>query len=339
MGRLSKEQIVDLLNYIGVDKIGEWKDNTIQFCCPIHGESNPSCGINCDFVPRDSLGSHYQVYNCFSCGSHGDLPKFLWKSLPDDFKTYRKALEFIENRYSVSLSTFDLESSKDLENSYDDLFIQLENSFLRFTQPLSKLAPFKSGKSTYQYFLNRGFDYDDIREYMIGRDTINKTITIPVFWEDKQLAGVIGRYVCKRPKNMRYKIYNFPREDLIYPLDKVESINDTIILLEGMLDVIMLRKWGYKNAVCQMGGGISERQVRQIVTRASKVILLYDNDNGGRKNIELAEKAFKGRAMLLYPSYYPPTGKDPCDWGKDETDKVISSAKFLSQKLLQIPEY
>lgn len=35
--RMSKEQVEDLLNYIGVDKIQDWKGSKIQFCCPIHG--------------------------------------------------------------------------------------------------------------------------------------------------------------------------------------------------------------------------------------------------------------------------------------------------------------
>lgn len=35
--RMSKEQVEDLLHYIGVDKIQEWKGSKIQFCCPIHG--------------------------------------------------------------------------------------------------------------------------------------------------------------------------------------------------------------------------------------------------------------------------------------------------------------
>lgn len=34
---LTKEQIEDLLNYIGVCKIQFWKGDKIQFCCPIHG--------------------------------------------------------------------------------------------------------------------------------------------------------------------------------------------------------------------------------------------------------------------------------------------------------------
>lgn len=34
---LSKEQIEDLLDYIGVEKVQQWKGSKIQFCCPIHG--------------------------------------------------------------------------------------------------------------------------------------------------------------------------------------------------------------------------------------------------------------------------------------------------------------
>lgn len=31
---LTKNQIEDLLNYIGVDKVQFWKGDKIQFCCP-----------------------------------------------------------------------------------------------------------------------------------------------------------------------------------------------------------------------------------------------------------------------------------------------------------------
>ena len=62
---LTQDQIEDLLDYIGVEKVGQWKGDKINFCCPIHHEKNPSCGINADYVPVDEPFTHYQVFNCF----------------------------------------------------------------------------------------------------------------------------------------------------------------------------------------------------------------------------------------------------------------------------------
>src|SRR3712207_9047843 len=54
---------------IGAGRYGEFKDSgdNVQFCCPFHGETRPSCGIN--------------VYNltgkCFACGETFNLAKLV----------------------------------------------------------------------------------------------------------------------------------------------------------------------------------------------------------------------------------------------------------------------
>lgn len=324
-------QIEDLLDYIGVDKVQDWKGDKIQFCCPIHGESNPSCGINADFVPEDRPNEHYQVFHCFSCGAKGTLPWFLFKSLPDEFHDVREAEKFIKDRYGVSF----LHSSKSDSlalSRYEDLMSPTISK--RFTLPKSELAPYKSGKETYKYFYDRGFDKSDVVEYMIGRDLASKTVTIPVFWEDGVLAGILGRYISKsRPKNQRFKIYNFPKGSLIYPLDKLKVIDNTIIGVESIFDAIMLRKWGYLNTVALMGDGMSKQQADQISSRCSKFIPLFDLDDGGKIACDIAKKRLGSRVMILEPTYVPPSGKDPMEWGELQTVKRIESASLISSEM------
>ena len=214
---------------------------------------------------------------------------------------------------------------------YEDKFIPILDD--RKVKPLSDIAPFKSGKQTYHYFYERGFDKEDMKEYMIGRDTVNETITIPIFWEDKKLAGVIGRYIDpSRPKNSRFRIYEFERSSLIYPLDKVLPDNDTLILVEACFDVIMLRKWGYFNAIAAMTNKVSEKQAEQIRERCSKLIVLRDLDERGMKLYETAKEHLKGAVEVILPHYSPKHGKDPCEWGELETIKVINSA-FRNKKI------
>ena len=164
---------------------------------------------------------------------------------------------------------------------------------------------------------------------MIGRDLESETITIPAFWEDNVLAGIIGRYIDpRRPKNMRFKIYEFPKSSLIFPLNHLQVIDDTIIGVESMFDAMKLHKWGYPNTIAMMGDGMSKDQSDMIASRCKVFIDLYDNDKGGRIARGIAKKRLGRRVMYLTPQYYPETGKDPDEWGELETIKVIESASM-----------
>lgn len=328
---MTKEQIEDLLdNVVETPYRRDWKGDKIQFCCTVHGESHPSCGINIDFTPDDRPNEHFQVVHCFSCGFSGTIPWFVFKSLPDKFKSIKEVEDFLKKRYGVTYAyTYDPKTQQ--IKRYEDF--GNEDKKPRFELPMYKLAPFKSGKQTYQYFFDRGFDKEDLKKFMIGRDLENETVTIPAFWEDGKLAGVIGRYIDpNRPKNMRFMIYEFPKSSIIYPLDKLEVINDTIIGCESMFDVIKLHKWGFPNAVAMMGDGMSKQQADQIVSRCKIFIDLFDNDKGGLEARRIARRRLGNRVMYLIPSYYPDKGKDPSDWGEIETVKVIKSASFLGAK-------
>lgn len=326
MSGFTKDQIEDLLhNVLDSPKVNQWKGDKIQFCCTIHGETHPSAGINIDYCTSTDPDLHAQVFNCFSCGCSGSIPWLVYKSLPDRFKSVGQAEKFLRQRYGVTTRFFN--SSKELNlNRYEDKFIDIDPD-RKVVKPYHTLAPYKSGKQTYQYFFDRGFDKDDMKEYMIGRDLQNETVTIPIFWEDKTLAGIIGRYIDpSRPKNSRFKIYEFERSSLIYPLDKVEPYNDTLILVEACMDVMMLRKWGHFNAIATMTNKVSRRQAEQIKGLCKKLIVLCDNDERGKLLLDTARKYLKGEVQILVPSYTPKEGKDPCEWKEAETNKVIDSA-------------
>lgn len=332
---MSKDQIEDLLVYLGSSKLTQWKGDKIQACCPIHGESNPSFGINVDFSPPDKPQEHYQVFNCLSCHAHGTIPWLVHQSLPDQFKTVKDAIQWLKDKYGVEYAYHYDPKTKTLKR-YEEFYEEVVEK--RFTVPMSKLAPLKSGKQTFQYFFDRGFDKEDMKEYMIGRDLANETVTIPVFWEDGELAGIIGRYIDpSRPKNKRYRIYEFPKSELLYPLDKLEVSDDTLILVEGQFDAMMLRKWGYFNVLATFTNAISRHQVDLIVSKCSKVITLFDYDEGGDIARENTDRVLGSKINVFHPTWYPRKGKDPAEWGEKNTVKVIKSAEWSRRKT--IPRY
>lgn len=338
---LSEGQVDDLLEYIGTYNPNYWKDGEKLICCPVHGESNPSMGVSIE----------KQVCHCFSCGFAGDFAKLLSYSLPDEFgldtstedtirltsfKAYYKARDFLKDRYE--LEYYELGQKAHSVKRYDDVKTIMLSDVSRKELPRYKLAPLRSGKETYKYFFDRGFTKEEMQEYMIGRDLENETVTIPVFFEDGVLAGIIGRYISKsRKKNERYKIYEgFDRGQVLYPVDKFEEDNDTIIIVEGQFDAIRMRRAGFYNTLALMTNNMTNAQAEWIIEHCSCVIWLCDNDERGLEGRDKAQGKLKDYVKFLIVDY-PNHGKDVCNWSDDEIGEMVDNAhSVLNRKIRRI---
>ena len=288
-------------------------------------ESHPSMGVS----------ANKQVCHCFSCNFKGDFSWLLFKSLPDQFKSYASARAFMKERYALEYRELDksVKSVKRYEEMHQHF---LEKSSTKEI-PLYKIAPFMSGKETYKYFYNRGFTKAEVKKFMIGRDLDNKTVTIPIFSEDNKLLGVIGRYISKkRKKNERYKIYDFDRGSVLYPLNYFEPIEDTIILVEGQFDAITMHRYGYTNTLAKMGATLTKAQADFICDNCDTLIYLGDNDDRGVEARESDRKLLNGRVKFLIVDY-PDYGKDACDWEEEDIDTMVRNAHgVMSRKIRRL---
>lgn len=330
---LTHEQIEDLVvNVCGSNKIRYWKNDRLQICCPIHGEQHPSCAVNARWVPEDG-NEILQVFTCFACGKSGTLQKLLYLSRQDLFKNELEAMKYIEGRYGISFEHKTRENFKRIKR-YEELY-SFDNAPQRIVKPMSALAPFKSGKETFRYFFQRGFTKEEMHEYMIGRDLKLQTVTIPVFYEDGALAGIIGRKLpmyCAEHEQ-RYHIYDFQKGKLLYPLNKFEVFNGEAIIVESQFDAILMRRWGMKNVLATMGGTVTAYQANLLAGLCEKAILLFDADFGGNLAQEKAVKLLHGRVRVKKVNYpVDITGKDPSEWGESLTRKLISTAGSYSIK-------
>lgn len=323
---LSHDQITDLLEYIEVDKIGKWKGDKISFCCPIHHETHESAGIHANYVTPDGSLEHLQIYHCFSCDSSGNLVQLLQRSLPDEFPFYGSALHFIEKRYNVKIHAY-TEKEKSGVKRYEDFF-NIKNK--RYEQSLNVLAPFRSGKETYEYFYNRGFSKEVVRKFKIGRDLKNETVTVPIFWGDNKLCGVIGRYIDpNRPSNYRFKIYDFPKGDILFPLNHFKPNNrNEVILVEGLFDAIYMHMLGYSNTLTTFTASITIPQKHLLEEYGDTVIDLLDNDKRGREGAFKIKNSLSNKIRWKSVEF-PSKGKDPCDWNKEDINKMLTSLNTI----------
>lgn len=324
MNGLTREIIIDILENVIDTKvaISSKAKKNIQFCCSVHGESNPSAGI---LVEKG-------IFNCLSCHAKGDIVWLIYKSMTDTFKSTLEVEYFLKNRYGISkektLEEFGKMRVKRFEEFKEELLERKEF-------PLVTLAPFRSGKETYQYFYDRGFTKKTVREFKIGRDTKSKTVTIPVFWEDEKLAGVLGRYIDKnRRKHERYKIYDFKTGDLLFPLNKLEVIDDTIVAVEGILDAVFMHQLGFTNTIATLGNSLSDNQAKIIKNKCSKFIDMFDNDKGGILARKIAREKL-GKEVIYYTTEYPEGANDPCECTKEEVEYMLENKRSTLIKTIQ----
>ncbi len=74
-----------------------------------------------------------------------------------------------------------------------------------------------------------------------------------------------------------------------------KSKENSLILVEGNIDVVALHQYGFDNAVASLGTSLTEEQAALITRYADRVILIYDADNAGqnatKRAIPILEKA------------------------------------------------
>lgn len=324
--QLTREQVIDLLYYIGASEvINKEGKSDIQFTCTVHGENNPSAGFNLDKM----------CFNCFSCHASGGVEWLVMKSMPEDFKSVYDVDKFIKARYNVDLSSVDISQVKELRR-YGDTPRKAEKEVSNRVLPKSYLAPYKSGKETYKYFYDRGFTPDTVKKFKIGRDLDNKTVTVPIFLNENELVGMIGRYIDpNRRKNERYKIYEDTNTgNFVFPQDKCKPIEGTLIVVEGLLDAVYMHQLGYTNTFATLTNSISNQQVNWLKRQgATRLLDMTDNDSMGDIATDIIKKKV-GKYMTIVPvkHLYPGDCKDPQDMSPEQVAEVISKATTHATK-------
>lgn len=127
----------------------------------------------------------------------------------------------------------------------------------------------------------------------------------------------------------RYEHTNVPPKYLMYPAEvslplypsvaRIELINNSIVLVEGLLDALSLHSKGLKNVVCAFGTkSISYDSVRDLlmpymVVGCEKVYIMMDGDDAGRKANSHIQKCIKHSTDLLVEIIHLEDSQDPAD--------------------------
>ena len=287
----------EFLEKIGIE-VSNVNGNEIQFKCPFHDDTNPSASFNTTDL----------VYNCFVCG--GGSLKYLTKQL--GYEDISIQLEKIPpSIISLEKQLSDMMQTKSIdEDIFEDEFNMIENEM--------ECPDYLLNRVKYETVLN--FDLHICDSY---KSFYNERIIFPLYSYNNR--GFVARDYTEMkpqkylfPKNMKKQEYLFG-----------DMRNDTVIVVEGVFDVMKLWEYGYYSCVSTMGITIGDIQVEMMIKNGIKnIILMPDGDDAGRNSIN----NFDGYTEVFQiDAMFSVSGKDPCDMSKYEVDMAYEKRWDVNQ--------
>ncbi|SER58863.1 DNA primase [Rhizobium sp. NFR03] len=335
-------------------------------CCPFHGEKSPS------FHCEDRKGR----YHCFGCGVSGDHFRFLNEldgmSFPEAVQQIADLAGVAMPQPDVEAEKRDKQRStlQDVMEMATHFFqdqLQTANgararAYLRDRGLTGRtIETFRLGyapesrNALKEHLANKGIPREQIEacglvvhgpDIAVSYDRFRDRIMFPILSSREKVIAFGGRamspdapakYLNSNETELFHKgnvLYNFARARRT--LGGADG-NDTIIAVEGYMDVIALHQAGIENAVAPLGTALTENQLELLWKLTQEPILCFDGDGAG---IRAANRAVDVALPHLKPGRSVrfallPDGKDPDDLVREEGrapfDRVLAAARSLSE--------
>jgi len=334
--------------------------------CPFHSEKTPSFTVS----PQK------QIFHCFGCATGGNVFSFLMKqgglSFPEatrllarrygiDIPTrkmspeqqrrvserdnlfavnrlatdyYRhqllnstsgkRAMEYLKKRGMTSeiLDSFNLGYAPEGWDNLKNIFTQKKISHT-LAEKSGLIVPRKNKAGYYDRFRNR--------------------IIFPINDAGRQVIGFGGRVMDDSlPKYLNSPetpLYNKRRS--LYGLHVAKGHCrelDTVYIVEGYFDLLVLHQHGIKNTVATLGTALTLQHVRLLKGYASRVILVYDSDDAGIKaalrSIETFMKEEVEARIIVLPQGYDPDSF-VLEFGYESFMEAVSKARGIMSFLME----
>lgn len=275
---MTTDSLMGLLESLGIEKLRQ-RNHNITGCCPIHGESRPSWGIRID-PPH--------VYGCFSCGAGGVLSGLLAHHYKWSFKKVtdllgRRTPEETDRILSLGLSD-EIKRGPDVP-----LFPEMMSAFPMTDEGLA-------------YLRRRGFsDLKLIHSARIGFDKLGNRIVFPWF-VDSELVTITGRAIDDNPAKIIAYAESAKANWLYSPTGTLAY--KRLILVEGELDALSVRRAGYRN-VAALGQGRLTDGHRALLSSINpeELILFFDCDRTGIRLTSDVAARFRSQTVVSSVNY------------------------------------
>ncbi|STX28006.1 DNA primase [Legionella beliardensis] len=347
---LHRTDLVELIDsYVPLKKRG----NSYTACCPFHNEKTPSFNV----VAKK------QFYHCFGCGASGNAISFIMSYLSQGFID---AVETLAARLGMQVPRE--QNNEKIQQSLS--LYQVLAQVNQYYQKSLKQAP----SEVINYLRQRGLSGEIAKYFQLGYaplgwhtleqqfrdykadlittgmlikkddgktyDRYRHRIMFPIHDRNGRIIGFGGRAIDaeQKPKYLNSpETIIFQKNRELYGLHQLLQQNQpiqTILIVEGYLDVIALAQYGIWNAVAALGTAASSYHIQLLSKHTKQVIFCFDGDNAGR---QAAWRALENSLPFLDNSLdarfvFLPEGHDP-----DSLVRLEGKEKFMARLTNAIP--
>ena len=355
----NRVDIVGLINKrVALKKAG--KD--YKACCPFHEEKTPYFTV----VPTK------ESYHCFGCGESGGIIDFVMKY---DHLSFVEAIETVAGESGISVVYDQTAKPVDKRfERYNQIMTELNNFYqnqLKSSSSKNKVISYAKKRGVSGAIAKRfelGFapagwtnlfdQYTDKKDSikdllsmgMIVQkkdkkddyyDRFRNRLMFPIHNAKGSVIGFGGR-VLSPEDNPKY--LNSPETPLfskskelygLYHCRKYSRRIDSILVVEGYMDVIALHQQGITNVVATLGTATTPAHLQVLSRSADTIVFCFDGDKAGK---DAAWKALKTSlpsitSGLIIKFLILPEGEDPDTLIKKESAKAFSKRIETAQTL------
>ena len=314
--------------------------------CPFHGEKTASFSVAPD----------KGIYYCFGCHKGGNAINFMMEleglSYPDAVRSLAKRVgmevpedEQYQSRYRAQERLWALHKEA-ARFFYSQLYAPVGKAALDYAlgRGMSKaiLTQFGVGYApdswdslvkamkakgyTEQELIDSGLVTKSQKNGNIF-DRFRDRLMFPVIDVRGYVIAFSGRTMKKGDDVAKYlnspETAVFNKRKNLFGLNLAKkSKENSLILVEGNVDVVALHQYGFDNAVASLGTSLTEEQAALITRYVEQVILLYDSDKAGQNATQRAIPILE-KAGLRVKVLHVQDAKDP-----DEFLKKFGPDKF-----------
>ncbi|MBO5910094.1 MAG: DNA primase, partial [Clostridia bacterium] len=359
---VAKNDIVSVISkYVTLTRRG----SNYWCCCPFHMEKTPSMSIKEDG----------QFFKCFGCGEGGNVIHFVRKiedvdfykaveilaqnagmKLPEyeDNEEMRKKKEKRDRILSVLKSTCEF-----YINNLNKVEANKHIDYIRKRGLTDEMVTkFKIGASTDYYSLIKhlrslGFtELEMIDSGVAGKgedgglyDFYGTRLIFPIMNGLGEVVGFSARDLSNDPQRAKYKntpqTLVFNKSQLIYGYNYLRELKkakmlDSIVLVEGQMDVIACHQAGVTSAIGVMGTALTSNHARDLAYLCNNIIVCLDGDGAGENATYKAINTLK-EANMNVSVVRLDKAKDPDEYVKkfgkeafiDELYKAVDCIEFI----------
>ena len=344
-GRLSDAWLDELRSRANLEEIvSEYvplkqKGRRFWGCCPFHNEKTPSFSVD----------SEAQMYYCFGCHKGGTVINFVMEMERMEFMD---AVRLLADRAHMEIPEQSQTGSGRISPDERERIYEANTLAARFFHSTLWTG---EGAEALNYLYKRGLNDSDIRRFGLGAapkgwdalrrhmaeqgfddallekaglvvrkdgrayDMFRGRAIFPIINAQGRVVGFGGRAMGDaQPKYLNTsETPVFNKRQGLYALNfaKKERNLGRLVLVEGYMDTVSLRKYGVAGVVATLGTALTEEQARLIKRYAPEVWISYDGDGAGRKAALRALDIFDSQDMKARVIDYP-GGMDPDDFVK-----------------------